>query len=340
MRLHWMTAAAALALLFGATAGDAAERHYNLKLSYWVPPTHRLTPGYKEWAEALEKASNGTITVTLYPSSQLGSGKDEYDLVKRGIADFGLVNPGYTPGRFPIIGATDLPFTIKDSLKAAPAMARWYRQYAAKEMPDVYVCHVFTQEPGTFHSTKLIRTPADINGLNVRTANQTISEYVTGMGGNPVQVPIMEAFETLKRGITDAVTSSWAGLREFNFGKVTKYTLDVPLYGSTLLDVINKRLYDGMSPMQKKAIDEVCSPEWSAKVYRHWYDYQVNTKADIVKDGRRTIVEDTPAQLQEWRDATKGVRNSWAKAAAKTGEDPQKVMGSLQKALDDAGAGF
>ena len=266
---HTLLAAGTLAFAVVTTA-HAEDKKFNLKLSYWVPPSHLLTPGYKEWGEALKQASNDTITVTLYPSSQLGSGPDHYDMVKRGIADVGLINPGYTPGRFPMIGASDLPFLITDSLKAAPALTRWYRKYAAKEMPDHYVCHVFTHEPGTFHSKKLIRVPADVKGLNVRTANQTIAQYVTDLGGNSVQVPIMEAYETLKRGITDAITVPWGGLTHpaFRFGTVTEYTLDIPLYVSTFTDGISKKVYDGMSPMQQKAVDSVCTPEWAAKIYQ------------------------------------------------------------------------
>ena len=119
-----------------------------MKLSYWVPPSHLLTPGYKDWAEAIKKASNGTIKVTLFPSSQLGSGADHYDMVKRGVADFGLINPGYTPGRFPVFAAADLPFLMTDSFKAAPATHRWYKKYAEKEMPDHYVCHVYLAREG------------------------------------------------------------------------------------------------------------------------------------------------------------------------------------------------
>ena len=90
-------------------------------------------------------------------------------------------------------------------------------------MPDHYVCHVYSHEPGTFHSKKEIKVPADVKGMKVRTANQTIAQYVTSMGGNSVQVPIMEAFETLKRGITDAITVPWDGLTHpaFKFGTVT-----------------------------------------------------------------------------------------------------------------------
>jgi TRAP-type C4-dicarboxylate transport system substrate-binding protein len=77
MRRQWVLAAGVFALALGAIAANAQDKVVNLKLSYWVPPSHLLTPGYKDWAAALEKASNGTIKTTLYPSSQLGSGQDD-----------------------------------------------------------------------------------------------------------------------------------------------------------------------------------------------------------------------------------------------------------------------
>src|SRR5262245_55756682 len=281
---RWLIAATALAVTAGAASAQT-EKKINIKLSYWVPPSHLLTPGYKDWADELAKASNGTITVTMFPSSQLGSGPDHYDLAKRGVADVGLINPGYTPGRFPVIAVADLPFMSTNSLKAAPAMKQFYAKYAAKEMPEHYVCHVYSHEPGTFHSKKEIKVPGDVKGMKVRTANQTIAQYVTSMGGNSVQVPIMEAYETLKSGITDANTVQWDGLTHpaSRFGTVTPYPLDTPLYVSNFTHGISKSLYDSMSDMQKKAIDSVCTPEWSARVYKHWYQDQYDRTQEIRK---------------------------------------------------------
>jgi TRAP-type C4-dicarboxylate transport system substrate-binding protein len=141
MKYGLMLGAGALAVTF-ASGAAFAQKKTNIKLSYWVPPVHKLTPGYKEWGASIEKATGGQVTTTLYPSSQLGSGRDHYDMVKRGIASMGLINPGYTPGRFPVLGASDMPFTQKDSLRAAKALTIWYKKYAAKEMKDHYVCHV------------------------------------------------------------------------------------------------------------------------------------------------------------------------------------------------------
>jgi len=338
MRLHgWLLTAGALAL--AVTSAQAADKQIDLKFSYWVPPSHLLTPGYKDWGAALEKASGGTIKTTLYPSSQLGSGKDHYDMVKSGIADVGLINPGYTPGRFPVIATADLPFLISDSLKAAPAIHRWYAKYAAKEMPEHYVCHNFEHQPGTFHSKAVIRVPADVKGLNVRTANQTMATFVTSLGGNSVQVPIMEAADTLKRGITDAITVPWGGLTEpaFKFGEVTEYTLDIPLYVSNFTDGISRKTYDAMSDDQKKAVDSVCTPEWSAEVYHYWYDDDVK-RTNEIRASDRKITKLSAAEVQLWRDAAKPVYDEWAGAVKDAGYNPDEVLKELKDELakDDA----
>jgi TRAP-type C4-dicarboxylate transport system substrate-binding protein len=333
----WLASAVALAISGTMAKAD----NVNLKLSYWVPPSHPLTPGYKAWGEALEKASNGTIKVTLYPSSQLGSGADHYDMVKSGIADVGLINPGYTPGRFPVAAAADLPFLITDSYKAAPAINRWYKKYAAKEMADHYVCANYTHEKATIHSKKEIRVPDDVKGLKVRTANQTIATFITSMGGNSVQVPIMEAYDTLKRGITDAITVPWDGLTHpaFKFGEVTTYTLDIPMYVSSFTHGISRRTYDKLTPEQKKAVDSACTPEWSQKIYRSWYDDAVS-REDGVRKSDRKITKVGPAELKLWRDAAKPVYDQWAAAVKNAGYDPDQVLNELKEELKKADALF
>ena len=219
-----MFAASALAFAVAGSQAQAQDKKINLKLSYWVPPSHLLTPGYKDWADEVTKLSNGTITVTLFPSSQLGSGPDHYDMVKRGVADFGLINPGYTPGRFPVIAVADLPFMSTDSLKAAPAMTQAGTRSTPPRRCRTTTCATSSRTSRARSTRKKeIKVPADVKGMKVRTANQTIAQYVTSMGGNSVQVPIMEAYETLKRGITDAITVPWDGLTHpaFKFGEVT-----------------------------------------------------------------------------------------------------------------------
>ena len=98
-------ALAAAGLLIAASGALAQDKTFELKLSHWVPPTHPLQKAMEEWGASIEKASNGTIKSKVFPSQQLGKAFDHYDMARDGIADLTYVNPGYQPGRFPIIAA-------------------------------------------------------------------------------------------------------------------------------------------------------------------------------------------------------------------------------------------
>lgn len=341
-----MLCAGAALLAFAAVASnaEAADKSVTLKLSYWVPPSHLLTPGYKEWAAEVLKDSGGTIKTVLFPSSQLGSGADHYDMVKRGVADMGLINPGYTAGRFPVIAASDLPFMNKDSLGAAKALTRWYAKYAPKEMPEHVVCHVFTHDLASIHTVKKqVKVPADMKGLNIRSANETMSKFMQLLGANPVQVPIQEAKDTLMKGITDGITVTNDGLSlksTFRFGEEVKYSLDMPLYVSTFTDGISRTFYDGLSATQRRAIDNHCGPEASAQVYRFWYqDAKDNiVEAHKLKDHHWYVP--TKEEEQLWRKAAEPLVTDWKENVKKAGWDPDQVMNELKTELSKENALF
>src|SRR6202008_2289007 len=118
------------AVLLSAGGAQAQDKTVQLKLSSWVPPAHPLNPPLQAGGADIEKASGGTIKPTLFPSEQLGKAMDHYDMARDGIADLAYVNPGYQPGRFPVIAAGELPFLISNAKGGSAALDEWYRPYA------------------------------------------------------------------------------------------------------------------------------------------------------------------------------------------------------------------
>ena len=74
-----------------------------------------------------EKASGGTIKMKIYPAQQLGKAFDHYNMARDGIADVAHVNPGYEPGRFPVMGAMELPFLFANAREGSAALERGCR---------------------------------------------------------------------------------------------------------------------------------------------------------------------------------------------------------------------
>ena len=87
-------------------------------------------------------------TFKVFPAQQLGKAFDHYDMARDGIADVTYINPGYQPGRFPIIGAGELPFLMSNAKGGSQALDAWYRKYADAEMKDVKFCLAFVHDSG------------------------------------------------------------------------------------------------------------------------------------------------------------------------------------------------
>jgi TRAP-type C4-dicarboxylate transport system substrate-binding protein len=334
-------AALAAALIGSAGLASAQEKTFELKLAHWVPPSHPLQKALEDWGASVEKESGGTLHYKVYPSQQLGKAFDHYDMARDGIADLTYVNPGYQPGRFPIIGAGELPFLFADAKGGSQALDAWYRKYAANEMKDIKFCLAFVHDPGTFHSkTKKIVVPDDIKGMKIRPADATIAAFMTQLGGTNVQAAAPEVRDVIEKGVADAVTFPWGSIPLFGIDKVTKYHMEVPLYVTTFVFVFNKDKYNEMSPRQKKAIDDHCTNEWAGKIAGPWADFEHAGIAKIKAEAGHEVYEPTTAQVAEWKKAAEPLAKTWADNVKKAGGNPDTIMNELKAQLSKDKAAY
>jgi TRAP-type C4-dicarboxylate transport system substrate-binding protein len=335
MKLRFAGCVYAAALLIGgATGALAQDKTFELKLSHWVPPSHPLQKALEEWGTSVEKDSGGTIKYKVYPAQQLGKAFDHYDMARDGIADLTYINPGYQPGRFPIISAGELPFLMTTAKGGTQALDAWYRKYADKEMKDVKFCLAFLHDPGAFHSrAKKILVPGDIKGMKIRPAHATMATFVTMLGGTNVQASAPEVRDIIDKGVADAVTFPWGSVPLFGIDKVTKYHLDMPLYVTTFAFVFNKAKYNEMSAAQKKVIDNHCTPEWALKVAAPWADFEHAGIAKIKAEAGHEVYEPSAAQVAEWKKAAEPLAQTWADNVKKAGADPDAIMKELKAEL-------
>ncbi len=322
---------AALALSLGAA--QAQDKPVALKFASWVPAQHALNPALVAWGESLKAASGGTLTATMFPSEQLGKAFDHFDMARDGIADFSYVNPGYQPGRFPVFAAASLPFMISNAKAGSAAIDAWYRAYAAKEMKDVHFCFAFAHDPGAFHSRKKIVSPTDIKGMKVRPATSTVGQMITLLGGTNVQASAPESRDMLERGVAEAITFPWGSVMLFGIDKVVKYHMDVPLYATPFVWVMNNDKYNAMSANQKKAVDSHCTSEWAEKVGSAWADFEISGRVKLAADPNREVYKLTPEQLAAWKQAVAPVEVQWANDVKKTGQDPVAVLSAFKQSL-------
>ncbi len=329
-----------LLMLLCAMPALAQDKPIQLKISIWLPPAHPVVGSMKEWAASLEAASGGTIKSTIFPSEQLGKAFDHYDMIRDGIADVAYINPGYQPGRFPIINAAQLPFMLTNGTGGSAAVDAWYRTYVGKEMADTHFCTAMVHDPGTLHSRRRIVLPSDVKGAKVRPAHAMLGEFVTSLGGTNVQASAPESRDILDRGVADAIAFPWNSIFLFGIDRVVKYHIDAPLYTSVFTISINKAKYDGASAAQRAAIDAHCTNEWAEKLATPWAVFEAAGRERMRALPGHELIALSPAQLMEWRAAAEPLTRSWADSVRKVGVDPDAALAALKQRLMDRQAAY
>ena len=120
-KLKMVKVAAAAAVLAGTATAQAQE--VVLKVHHMWPT---VAMGHKRvvepWCEAIAKDSGNKMRCQILPAMTGGGSPAQLvDRVKDGVDDVVLTLPGYTPGRFPIMEAMELPFMTNNAEVASAA---------------------------------------------------------------------------------------------------------------------------------------------------------------------------------------------------------------------------
>jgi TRAP-type C4-dicarboxylate transport system substrate-binding protein len=330
-----LASAMALALASGlATPVAAQDKTVEWKYSHWVPATHPLHGILQAWSKSIDEASKGTIKISVFPAQQLGKAPDHYDMVQKGIADVAYVSTGYQAGRMLVTGAAQLPFMMSNAEGGSKAFDEWYRPYAAKDLPGVKLCYLYTHDVATLHSKKEIRSPEQIKGMKIRPAHATMANWMTSLGATTVQVSAPESREALERGVADAITFPWGSLLGFKIDGITKFHIDAPMYVATFATIINSDKYNALSADQKKVIDAHCTTEWAGKTARDWVKWEDDGRQKLKAAGSgHTIVTLKPDELAAWKKSAEPVVKQYMDDMAKAGYDGQKALTEFKAAL-------
>ena len=326
--------AIATALLIAGLATAHAQSRTELTFSHTLPANHPAhTTGFTLWADSIKADTNGEVSFAFFPAGQMGVGRDHYEMVRDGIVDVAWLNPGHTPGRFPIIAAGEIPFLISDGMRGSKGFDRWYRDYAGTEMSEVHFCLAHTHEPGTIHTRAAVVEPGDLRGMRIRPANATLARLLQAHGASSIQVGPSEAREVLARGTADGITFPWRSPFVFGMDEFVKHHVDIPLYATTFVIAINKNRYARLSEAQRQVVDAHCTPEWAQKITTGWSEYDLEGRDILLATEGHTVHVPTAEQAEAWRAAAAPLKAEWEDAVRAKGLDPKPIFDALTSHL-------
>lgn len=193
-----------LALAF---AMGLASAQMTLKIGNQLPESHPSHKGMLEIKRKLEESSKGTMTLQIFPNSQLGDFKAMVSQVQAGDLDLtitGYPDMSYVIPELKLIGA---PYVIAnyDHLKAVIKGPYGQKMDAKFLEKGIRVVDVWYE--GARHTTanKPIQSMADLKGLKMRTPNVPfLIEYARAVGATPAPVAFAEVYLALQTKQVDA----------------------------------------------------------------------------------------------------------------------------------------
>lgn len=201
---------AALGIALGTIAGSALAADYTLSVNTALAQQDPLYKGLEEFKQSVEKRSDGKLAVRLFPGSQLGKDEDVLEQARAGAPVAVVVDGGRLAvfvKEFGILGGPYLAQGFEGIRKVvtSPLFDQWAEKLRTASGHQVLSFnwwqgerHVLTNKP--------VATPADLNGVRLRTPGAPVwMETIRAMGATPTPMGWSEVYTGLQQKVIDGV---------------------------------------------------------------------------------------------------------------------------------------
>jgi TRAP-type C4-dicarboxylate transport system substrate-binding protein len=204
-------AVAAAALLFAQVAGAQA---IELRLSIETPPSHTRNLAAERWARAIERCSDGTISVRVFPSGQLYGSAGAIKALASGALDLSVQANSTLSSFEPNLSVVALPMffgatreQVRDVLDG-PLGRELFGRLESKGILVPGGHFEYAPNNSAYTTQKIVRSYEDLRGLKLATPPSPLFvAMLRFMGAFPVATPRSETVIQLSQGQVDGLGS-------------------------------------------------------------------------------------------------------------------------------------
>ncbi len=334
--------AAVAAIADGAAAQDLPTTHFKV-IGLNSPTPASIVDEVPFWRKTIPEASKGAVTADITPLDQMRiDDKTMLRLLKLGVMDFAGMDISKMAGDDPRFEACDLAGLTLDPDKARAA-CNAYRDVIDRQMQKNWNAKLLAfggNTPQVFWCREVIGGLDSFRGKKVRVFNNTMRDFLGGVGATAVSMAFAEVVPALNNGVVDcAVTGSLSG-NTAGWNEVTKSIYPMSLGWSINVLAVNLNSWNRLDPkVQKFILDQAKAYEdkmWAtiktttAEAENCNTDKQPCTMGKLAKS---TIVPVKPEEAETHKKLVEGaVLAGWAKrcgaeCAKEWNETVGKVLG-------------
>lgn len=224
-----------------------------------------IAPAGTPWADSLEEIktrvnaeSKGQTKVKVYLGGQLGGELEIMQKIRRGNIQGGGLTCGAMASIIPELDLLEVPFLFESSEEADFILDNYLLEPFTKLFEKKGFVMITWAENGwrsIGHKTKLIKTPADLKGVKIRSQESKVHlAFWKKMQAAPVAIAIPEVLPALQTGVVEAfdntplftLAAEWQSAVKF-------YSVTDHIYQAAAV-IYSKKFWDGLKPEDKKIL--------------------------------------------------------------------------------------
>ena len=310
----WLAAiTAALAFAGGGMVSMAqAQNKVVWKASDVHPLGYPTVEAISRMGKKLEAATNGRISIQMFPSMQLGGEKEMIEQAQIGALQIARISVGAMGPVVDEVNVFNLPFVFRDEAHMRKVIDGPIGQELLERMtngPGSRLVALGWMDAGTrnVYAKKAVTGPADLKGMKIRMmGNPLFVETMNAMGGNGVAMGFNELFSALQTGVVDGAENNPPTLLAQNHYTVSKV---MSLTGHLIIPeifVFSKKTWESLSK-EDQALLKKLSAEAQQEQRKLWDAYTQEAETKLKAAGVQFVATDKAAFYK----ATQPIRDKY-----------------------------
>lgn len=282
-------AVALLAALLGAC--DRQSDVTVLTLAHNLDTGHTVHQAMILMGERLESYSGGQLEIAIYPSGQLGSERENLELLQIGSLAMTKVSASPLEGFVPEMGLFSLPYIFASRDHHLRVLDSPIGDGLLESLQVARLHGLGYYDAGSrsfYTSDRPVESPSDLHGMKIRVMkSQTSVRMVAELGGSPTPISLGEIYTALQQGVVDGAENnppSFYRLRHYEAARF--YSLDEHTFVPDVL-VMSKRIWDGLTTQQQQWLSQAVDD--SVEYQRELWQAETQASLDAVAAAGVTI---------------------------------------------------
>lgn len=250
----------ATAFVLPVVSGNAYAKSLEIMVAYGNQPGEPVDQAVTYWAKILKEKSGGSITLSQFPSSQLGDEATVQQQAKMGANIITISSYGSLADLVPDLGVINAPYVgTSVEQKVELVHSKKFVDLISKLDEKGYHAIVTDFYYGTRQllSKTKATSPADMNGKKIRVQNAKIANYwALSVGATPTPMALSEAYTSMSQGIVSGIENPPGTLYGGKFFEQAKYLVLTNHDVHMAPWVMGTAFWKSLSPEQQKLITE------------------------------------------------------------------------------------